>query len=127
MILAYLNLGNQDQAIKHFDQGKSLVDLAPNWWGPRFLFIKALLIDNENQHDYDKIEELYNRSAQDDESVGAFVPAAQTRFHLAKMLFRKGESERAYKLLTYLRDCFQKYDIPIWCKKCESELEPYHF
>ena len=127
MILAYLNLGKQDQAIKHFDQGKSLVDLAPNWWGPRFLFIEALLLDNENQPEFDKIEKLYNKSAKDDESVGAVVPAAQTRFHLAKMLFRKGDSESAYRLLTNLLDCFQKYDIPVWRKKCEYALEPYHF
>jgi class 3 adenylate cyclase/tetratricopeptide (TPR) repeat protein len=127
MILAYLNLGNQDQAIKHFDQGRLLVDLAPNWWGPRFLFIEALLRDNKNQPEYEKIEELYNKSAKDDESVGAVVPAAQTRFHLAKMLFRKGDSENAYRLLTNLRNCFQKYDIPVWRKKCEYALEPYHF
>jgi tetratricopeptide (TPR) repeat protein len=127
LILAYLNLGNLESANKYYQSGKDLVDLAPFWWGPRFLFLKGLLLEKEASSEYDKIESLFNESIENDEKLGAIVPASQTRFYLAKMLFRKGDADRAYKILTDLVGCFEKYDMPVWRQKCEHELEPYHF
>ncbi len=127
LVLANLKLGNHDHARQHYEKGKSLVELAPNWWGPRFLFLKGLLLGNEPSPGYELIEKLFRKSIEDDESVGAAVPAAQTRFYLAKMFFRKGDSDRAHKMMTDLRNCFEKYEIPVWRQKCDHELEPYHF
>jgi esterase/lipase superfamily enzyme len=86
-----------------------------------------LLLGNEPSPGYELIEKSFRKSIEDDESVGATVPAAQTRFYLAKMFFCKGDSDRAHKMMTNLRNCFEKYEIPVWRQKCDHELEPYHF
>jgi tetratricopeptide (TPR) repeat protein len=127
LVLASLKSGNYKNAIDYYEKGKTFVELAPNWWEPRFLFLKAFLLDSEFSLEYDQIEEFFSESIKGDERVGAIVPASQTRFHLAKMLIRKGDADRSNKILIDLRDCFDKYDIPIWRQKCDLALEPYHF
>ncbi|MCK5659674.1 MAG: hypothetical protein KAH96_07340, partial [Alphaproteobacteria bacterium] len=58
-----------------------------------------------------------------DETSGAVVLAAQTRFYLAQMLGQKGENDRSLSLLNELRSQFQSWGIPVWQQKCEQELE----
>lgn len=76
--------------------------------------------------DYKKAEECLQKSIHVDEEVGAVVPAAQTRYYLARMLARKGEVGRTREILTELRSHFQSWSIPVWQQKCEQELEALH-
>jgi len=70
-----------------------------------------------------RAEECFQRSIQGDEAVGAVVPAAQTRYHLARMLARKGKVGRIHEMLAELRSQFKSWNIPVWQQMCEKELE----
>jgi tetratricopeptide (TPR) repeat protein len=123
LVLAELESGDQESAKQHYEQGQLLVELAPHWWGPRFQFLKGLLLMGEASLHYTQAEECFQKSIQGDEEVGAVVPAAQTRYHLARMFVRKGEAGRAREILTELGSQFQGWDISVWQQKCEQELE----
>jgi len=123
LVLAELELGDQESAKQHYEEGRRLVDLAPHWWGPRFDLLHGLLLMSEASPDYTRAEEYFQKSIQGDEEVGAVVPAAQTHYHLARMRARKGEAGRSRDMLTELRSQFQSWRIPIWQQKCEQELE----
>jgi hypothetical protein len=97
--------------------------MAPIWWEHRFDFLQGLLFMAEASPDYMQAEKCLQKSIQADEEVGAVVPAAQTRYHLARMLVRKGEAERSREMLTELSSHFQSWSIPVWQKRCEQELE----
>jgi hypothetical protein len=77
----------------------------------------------EASPDYTRAEECFQKSIQGDEEVGAVVPAAQTRFYLARMLAQKGEVEGSRSLLSEIRDQFRDWDISVWQQKCEQALE----
>ena len=123
MALAELESGNLESAKKHYEEGRQLVELSPNWWKPRFDFLQGLLLMAEASPDYIQVEACFKNSMQVDEEVGAVVPAAQTRYHLARMLARKGEIEHSREILTELISHFQSWSIPVWQKRCEKELE----
>jgi hypothetical protein len=125
--LADLKIGDIDIAISHHAEGRSLVELAPSWWEPRYSFLEGLIHMHKTPPDYLKIEECFEKSIKGDEEVGALVPAAQTRFYLSKILARKGEAERSLKLFTDLHSKFQGWEISVWQQKCKQELEPYRF
>jgi tetratricopeptide (TPR) repeat protein len=120
LVLAELESGNQVSAKQHYEKGRPLVELSPNWWGPRFDLLKGLLLMGEDSPDSTLAEECFQKSIQGDEEVGAIVPAAQTRFYLARMLAHAGE---AREMLTELHSQFQSWGIPAWQQKCEEELE----
>jgi hypothetical protein len=115
--------GNIESAKQHYEEGRLLVKMAPHWWEPRFDFLQGLLLMAEACPDYLRAEECFQKSIQGDEAVGAVVPAAQTRFYLAKVLAQKGEVERSRSLLTELRSEFQSWGIAVWQQKCVRELE----
>ena len=123
LVRAELELGDMESAKQHYEEGRSLVDMAPHWWEPRFDFLQGLLLMTEASPDYMRAEACFQKSIQADEEVGAVVPAAQTRYYLARMLARKGEIERSREMLTELRSHFQSWSIPVWQKRCEKELE----
>jgi tetratricopeptide (TPR) repeat protein len=123
LVLGELESGDQESAKQHHEKGRPLVELSPNWWGPRFDLLQGLLLMAEASPDYTRAEECFQKSIQGDEEVGAVVPAAQTRYCLARMLAREGEAGRAREMLTELRSQFQSWGIPIWQQKCEQELE----
>jgi tetratricopeptide (TPR) repeat protein len=123
LVLAELGSGDQQSAKQYYEQGRPLDELAPHWWGPRFDFLQGLLLMGEASPDYMRAEECFQKSIRGDEEVGAVVPAAQTRYHLARMLARKGEAKRCREMLTELRSQFLSWGIPVWQKKCEQELE----
>ena len=127
LVLAELKVGSIDSAKRHYERGRLLVELAPNWWGPRFDFLEGLILEKEISPDYNRIKDCFNLSIQGDETVGAVVPAAQTRYYLSRILSREGVSEGSPEPFTNLSNKFQEWDIPIWQKKCEQELEPYRF
>jgi tetratricopeptide (TPR) repeat protein len=123
LVRAELELGNLRSAKQHYKEGRQLVELSPNWWTPRFDFLQGLLLMMEVSSDYRQAEEHFQKSIQVDEEVGAVVPAAQTRFYLARMLARQGEIERSREMLTDLCSRFKNWNIPVWKQKCEQELE----
>jgi tetratricopeptide (TPR) repeat protein len=123
LVLAALESGDQASARQHYEEGRPLVELAPHWWGPRFDFLRGLVLAAEDSPDFNEVEEFLQKSIQGDEEVGAIVPAAQTRFYLAQMLARKGEAERARDMFNELQSQFDSWRIPVWQKKCEKELE----
>jgi tetratricopeptide (TPR) repeat protein len=123
MARAELELGDLESAKKHYEEGRELVELSPNWWKPRFDFLHGLLLMAEASPDFIQAEESFRNSIQVDEDAGAVVPAAQTRYYLVRMLARKGEVELTRDLLTELCSHFQNWHIPVWQKKCEQELQ----
>ena len=123
LVLAELEVGEPESAKQHYEEGRSLVELAPHWWRPRFDLLHGLLLMAEGSPDYTKVEECLISSMQGDEEVGAVVPAAQTRYYLGRMFARKGDAGRAHEVLTELSSHFQSWGIPVWQQKCEQELE----
>ncbi|MGD8983998.1 MAG: adenylate/guanylate cyclase domain-containing protein [Desulfobacteraceae bacterium] len=123
LVLAQLGSGDQQSAKQYYEQGRPLVELAPHWWEPRFDFLQGLLLMGEASPNYMRAEECFQKSIRGDEEVGAVVPAAQTRYHLARMLARKGEAKRCREMLTELASHFQSWGIHVWQQKCEQELE----
>jgi len=123
LVLLELESGDHESAKRHYEEGRTLAEAAPYWWGPRFDFLQGLLYMAEASPNYTQVEECFEKSIQGDEEVGAVVPAAQTRFYLAQMLAQKGEVERSRSLLTELSGQFQTWGISVWQRKCEQELE----
>ena len=123
LALAELRLGEHESAKQYYEKGRPLAQIAPKWWEPRFDFLQGLLFMAEASPDYMQVEVCLQKSIQGDDEVGAVVPAAQTRYHLARMLARKGEMERSRAMLAELSNHFQIWNIPIWQQKCEQELE----
>ncbi len=123
LVLAELESGDQESAKQHYEKGRPLVELSPNWWGPRFDFLQGLLLMAEASPDYTRAEKCFQKSIQGDEEVGAVVLAAQTLYHLARTFARKGETGRPHEMLTELRSQFKGWGIPVWQQKCEQELE----
>ena len=127
LVIAEVASGDLEMAKMHYEKGRSLVELAPNWWGPRYDFLKGVILLNEASPDHGQIEACFEKSIFGDESVGAAVPAAQTRYCLAKTLARKGEADRSFKMFTDLHSSFQNWDLFVWQQRCKQELEPYRF
>ncbi len=123
LVRAELESGDLKSAKQHYEEGRQLVETSPNWWTPRFDFLQGLLMMMDATPDYTQVAECFQKSIQVDEKVGAVIPAAQTRFYLARMLARQGQIRRAREMLTELRSNFQSWSIPVWQKKCEKELE----
>jgi len=123
LVRAGLASGNVEPAKQNYEEGRLLVEMAPHWWEPRFDFLQGLLLMAEASPDYMLAEACFQKSIQGDEEVGAVVPAAQTRYHLAQLSARRGEVKRAREMLTGLRSHFQSWCIPVWQQKCEQELE----
>ena len=123
LVRAELESGDLESAKQHYKEGRLLVELSPNWWTPRFDFLQGLLLMTEASPDYTQAEECFQKSIQFDEEVGAVVPAAQTRYHLARMLARRGEVGHTREMLTELCRHFQSWDIPVWQQKCEQEFD----
>jgi len=127
LIIAEVKSGDLEMAKKHYEKGRPLVELAPNWWGPRYTFLEGLILLNETSPDYSKIEACFEKSISGDEDVGALVPSAQTRYHLARMFARKGDAEHSLKMFTDLHNSFKRWDLSVWQQRCKQELEPYRF
>ena len=123
LVRAELELGDLESAKQHYKEGRQLVELSPNWWTPRFDFLQGLLLMMKPRPDYTQAEACFQKSIQVDEEVSAVVPAAQTRFYVARMFACKGEVGRTREMLTELISNFQRWDIPVWLKRCEKELD----
>jgi tetratricopeptide (TPR) repeat protein len=118
-----LALGDRPAAERYYQAGLPLVQLNPEREAPRFDFLKGRLMASSSPPNFEQAEVFFEQSIKADETSGAIVLAAHTRFYLAQMLVQKGEVERSRSLLTELRSQFQSWGIPVWQQKCERELE----
>jgi class 3 adenylate cyclase/tetratricopeptide (TPR) repeat protein len=125
LAIASLKASDLGKAKEYFKKGQPLVDLAPNWWGPRYSFLEGLILMNEAQLDYQRIRICFESSIKADEDMGAIVPAAQTKYYLAKFMTQQGDEKDSNNIFTNLYESFQKWGIFAWEKKCEREREPY--
>ena len=127
MVIASLKTGDLDKAEEYFQKGRSLVELAPYWWGPRYSFLEGLIHMNEAKFNFHNIENCFETSIKSDKKVGAIVPATQTEYYLAKMFMRQGDEKGSIDILMKIHNRFQAWGISGWEKKCKQELEPYRF
>jgi len=127
MVISSLKTGEFDKARGYFDEGRSLVELAPHWWTPRYIFLEGLILMITSNADYRKIISFFEASIKGDESVGAIVPAAQTKYYLSKILMRSGGEKGSLDMLTNIYNQFKSWGLSVWEKKCKQELEPYQF
>jgi tetratricopeptide (TPR) repeat protein len=127
MAIAALKTDDLDKSREYFEEGRSLIELAPNWWEPRYSFLEGLIIMNEEKIDYHRIETCFKASIQGDENVGANVPAAQTRYYLAKNMMHRGDEKGSIDVFEKLHNSFQEWGISVWANKCKQELETYRF
>ncbi len=123
LVQVTLALGDCPEAERYYQAGLQLVQLNPEREAPRFDFLKGLLLGAGSPPNFEQAEVFFEQSIKADETSGAVVLAAQTRFYLAQMLAQKGEVERSRSLLTEIRGQFQDWDIPAWQQKCEQVLE----
>ena len=127
MAIAAMKMDDLDNAKAYFQKGRPLVELAPNWWGPRYSFLEGLIQMHEAKCNYQTIENCFSVSIKGDEKLGAIVPATQSEYYLAKILMRQGDEKGSIDILTKIHERFQTWGISRWEKKCKQELEPYQF
>jgi tetratricopeptide (TPR) repeat protein len=123
LVQVTLALGDWPEAERFYQAGLPLVQLNPEREAPRFEFLKGRLLAAGNPPNFEQAEVFFEQSIRADETSGAVVLAAQTRFYLAQMLAQKGEAERSRSLFTEICGQFQDWDIPVWQQKCEQALE----
>jgi tetratricopeptide (TPR) repeat protein len=122
LALAEVALGDREAAGRHYEAGRELVELSPHWWGPRYEFLQGLLLATGDAPDVNAAQAAFERSIAGDEEVGAVVPAAQTRYHLALLLGRHGGHERVRAMLDELARQFAAWGIPVWEARCRQAL-----
>jgi tetratricopeptide (TPR) repeat protein len=123
LVQTTLALGDRSAAERYYEAGLPLVELNPEKEASRFDCLRGRLLAANSPPDFEQAGAFFEQSIKADETSGAVVPAAQTRYYLAQMLGRKGEVERAREMLIGLRNHFQSWSIPVWQQKCEQELE----
>jgi tetratricopeptide (TPR) repeat protein len=99
-----------------------LLKLNPGKTAPRFDFLKGRLLTLADSPDYVRADEFFQKSITADETSGAVVLAARTKYYLAKMLARKGEIDRSRSLLDEIQNQFQNWGLPFWQLKCDQAL-----
>jgi tetratricopeptide (TPR) repeat protein len=123
LIETNLALGDISAAERYYEDATPLRKLNPGRTAPRFDFLRGRLLTEGNPPDYSRADELFLESIDADESSGALVPAAQTRFHRAGLLACMGDVQSGRKLLLEIEKQFQIWDMPTWQMKCEKVLK----
>jgi hypothetical protein len=123
LIETNLALGDISAAERYYEDATPLRKLNPGRTAPRFDFLRGRLLTEGNPPDYSRADELFLGSIDADESSGALVPAAQTRFHRAGLLACMGDVQSGRKLLLEIEKQFQIWDMPTWQMKCEKVLK----
>jgi len=122
LVQVVLALGNWAGAEGYYQAGLPLAQLNPEKESPRFDFLKGRLLASSSPPNFGQAQVYFEQSIKADETSGAVVPAAQTRFYLAQMLAQKKKTDRSRSLLNELRSKFQNWRIPFWQHKCEQAL-----
>jgi tetratricopeptide (TPR) repeat protein len=123
LVQVTLALGDWAGAEGYYQAGLPLAQLNPEKDSPRFDFLKGRLLASSIPPSFGQAQVYFEQSINADETSGAVVLAAQTRFYLAQMLAQKGEIDRSLSLLNELRSQFKSWGIPFWQQKCEQTLE----
>jgi len=123
LVRVNLDVGDWAEAEQFYEAGFPLVQLNPEREAPRFDFLKGRLLSSEGSLDFEQAEAFFEKSVRTDETSGAVVLAAQTRFYLAQMLAQKGEIDRSLSLLNELRSQFKNWGIAFWQKKSEQAMK----
>ena len=122
LVQVSLALGDWAAAERYYQAGLPLAQLNPEKDSPRFDFLKGRLLASSSPPNFGQAQVYFEQSIKADETSGAVVPAAQTRFYLAQMLAQKKKTDRSRSLLNELRSQFQNWRIPFWQQKCEQAL-----
>jgi len=85
--------------------------------------LKGRLLTIADSPDYARADEFFQKSIAADETSGAAVLAARTKYYRADLLARKGEIEPSRSLLHEIQNQFQHWGIPAWQLKCEQALQ----
>jgi tetratricopeptide (TPR) repeat protein len=126
LVQATLALGDRPAAERYYHAALPLVELNPEKEASRFDCLRGRLLATSSPPEFEQAELFFDRSVKMDETSGAVVSAAQTRFYLAQMLAQKGERDRSLSLLKELQDQFRNWRIPSWQQRCEQALEAIH-
>jgi class 3 adenylate cyclase/tetratricopeptide (TPR) repeat protein len=123
LVRVSLELGDWDEAERYYRDALPLVKLNPDRESSRFDFLKGRLLTSSDSPDFGNARLFFEKSIQADETSGAVVQAAQTKYYLAQMLAQEGEIERSRDILSDLRDMFENWVIPFWQSKCDQALD----
>ncbi|MHC4105911.1 MAG: tetratricopeptide repeat protein, partial [Planctomycetota bacterium] len=123
LIETTLALGDLAAAEKYYQGATPLLKLNPGRTAPRFDYLKGRLLTMVDSPDYAGADEFFQKSIHNDETNGAVVPAARTKYYRADMLARKGEIELSRSIFNEILDKFENWGIPFWQKKCEQALQ----
>jgi len=123
LVRVNLDVGDWAEAERFYEAGFPLVQLNPEREAPRFDFLKGRLLSSGGSLDFNQAEAFFEKSVRTDETSGAVVLAAQTRFYLGQMLAQKGEIDRSLSLLNELRSQFKNWGIAFWQKKSEQAMK----
>jgi class 3 adenylate cyclase/tetratricopeptide (TPR) repeat protein len=122
LIETTMTLGDLAAAEQYYQDVTPLLKLNPGKTAPRFDFLKGRLLTLTDSPDYARADEFFQKSINTDETSGAVVLAARTKYYLAKMLARKGDIDRSRSLLDEIQNQFQNWGIPFWQLKCDQAL-----
>jgi tetratricopeptide (TPR) repeat protein len=123
LVRVSLELGVWDEAERYYQDALPLVKLNPDRESSRFDFLKGRLLTSSDSPDFGNARLFFEKSIQADETSGAVVQAAQTKYYLAQMLAQEGEIERSRDILSDIRDMFENWVIPFWQSKCNQALD----
>ena len=123
LIEAAMTLGDLAAAEKYYQDVTPLLKLNPARTAPRFDFLKGRLLAIADSPDYAGADLLFQKSIDADETSGAVVLAARTKYFQADLLARNGDVESSRALLLELQKLFQNWGIPSWQLKCEQALQ----
>jgi tetratricopeptide (TPR) repeat protein len=123
LVRVSLELGDWDEAERYYQDALPLVKLNPDRESSRFDFLKGRLLTSSDSPDFGNARLFFEKSIQADETSGAVVQAAQTKYYLAQMLAQEGEIERSRDILSDIRDMFENWVIPFWQSKCNQALD----
>ena len=123
LVQVALALGDWAAGERYYQAGFPLAQLNPEKDSPRFDFLKGRLLASSSSSNLEQAQIYFAQSIKADETSGAVVLAAQTRFYLAQMLAQKKKTDRSRSLLNELRSEFQNWQIPFWQQKCEEALK----
>jgi tetratricopeptide (TPR) repeat protein len=119
LVEALLALEDFSSAEKYYQKALPLIPLNPHRNAARYDYLKGRLLSSGTSPDFEQAEEAFHKSIMADEASGAVVLAAQSKYYLAHMLEKKGETERSRSILNEIRGRFENWGIPFWQQKCD--------